>query len=72
MTTDVRAHNPPHQEHHYHTEGGLGLIIGLVAVIILVVLFFLYALPALRTDRVGADTNDNSIVPENRIEIKTQ
>lgn len=71
MTTDVRAHNPPHQEHHYQTEGGLGLIIGLVAVIILVVLFFLYALPALRTDRVGTGT-DNNIVPENRIEIKTQ
>ena len=69
MTTDIRTHNPPHSEYHYHQEGSLGLIIGLVAVIILVVLFFLYALPALRSDRTpGA----NNIMPEKQIELQVQ
>lgn len=49
MTTVVN--NPPSQN---DSGGGMGMIIGLIALLVLGYLFFIYGIPALQQMQVGA------------------
>ncbi len=48
MTTIINTPQPAND-----SNGGMGMIIGLVVLIILAFMFFVYGLPALRNIRVG-------------------